>query len=206
MSYLSWNCRRLANPCVVCMLSDLVRERRPDFFFLTESIYDVDHINELNKILGYAGSFVVPCNGHNAGLAFLFKHDVSAQLLGKAHHFINVEIRLERESTYRLIGYYRHANRNHGNLSWTLLRKLVVRYTLPWCIIGDFNDLMSTLEKKGSYSSSSTSFPGFSKGYRGLWVTGSQVHWESVHLGETQRHSRLGGVAVGSSLSYRRRG
>ena len=33
--------------------------------------------------------------------------------------------------------------------SWQLLRGLKARSDLPWCVIGDFNDLLAQGEKKG---------------------------------------------------------
>ena len=33
--------------------------------------------------------------------------------------------------------------------SWELLRNLTSYSQLPWCILGDFNDLLSSFEKRG---------------------------------------------------------
>lgn len=183
MSFLSWNCRGLANPCAVHMLADLVRERWPDFVFFIKTICDLDRFNELNKLLGYASSFVVPRNGHSGGLAFLYKNDGSTYLLGKAYHFIDVEIRLEGESPYRLTGYYGHTNRNHRYFSWTLSHTLASRYTMPQCIIGDFNDLTSISDKRGRVAHPPHLFHGFHKaiedcGLQDLGFVRSPFTWE----------------------------
>ena len=46
MNYLSWNCRGLGNPHTVCALGDLIRSRKPDFLFLSETIFKTNKIEE----------------------------------------------------------------------------------------------------------------------------------------------------------------
>lgn len=50
---------------------------------------------------------------------------------------------------WRLTGYYGYANRAHRRHSWDLLRQLAGLSQLPWCILGDFNDLLSPDDKWG---------------------------------------------------------
>lgn len=47
--------------------------------------------------------------------------------------------------------------------SWNLLQELAGRLSLPWYIIGDFNDLMVMEEKKGDKSHPMFLLEGFSE-------------------------------------------
>jgi endonuclease/exonuclease/phosphatase family metal-dependent hydrolase len=50
---------------------------------------------------------------------------------------------------WRLTCYYGYPERGRRRQAWELLRELRDMSTLPWCIIGDFNDLLSQEDKQG---------------------------------------------------------
>ncbi|XP_074354615.1 uncharacterized protein LOC141693410 [Apium graveolens] len=47
--------------------------------------------------------------------------------------------------------------------AWDMLRQLVASSVLPWCIIGDFNDLMTTNKKEGGQRYPRALLNGFSE-------------------------------------------
>lgn len=106
-------------------------------------------IEEIKNILVYDGAFVIENTGHSGGLAFIYKKEGSAHLISKSAHFIDVEVKLENKSPYCVTRYYGHVNHNHWRFSWQLLRTLVTQFMLPWWVLGDFNDLLSSSEKRG---------------------------------------------------------
>lgn len=63
MNHLSWNCRRLGNSRAVRVLSDLVKDRKPDFLYLSETFVLNNTIKELSLNLGFASYFAVDCIG-----------------------------------------------------------------------------------------------------------------------------------------------
>ncbi|CAJ2643989.1 unnamed protein product [Trifolium pratense] len=50
---------------------------------------------------------------------------------------------------WRLTGFYGYPEGSRRRDSWNFLRQLSQISNLPWCIIGDFNDILSSDEKKG---------------------------------------------------------
>lgn len=54
MKILSWNCQGLGTPQTVRVLSDLVKVHRPEFLFLSETIFFSNKIEELRVMLGFA--------------------------------------------------------------------------------------------------------------------------------------------------------
>ncbi|XP_050222666.1 uncharacterized protein LOC126672755 [Mercurialis annua] len=50
---------------------------------------------------------------------------------------------------WRLTGYYGFPERDRRKDSWNMLVELSKQYSLPWCVIGDFNDLFARDEKRG---------------------------------------------------------
>ena len=51
---------------------------------------------------------------------------------------------------WRITRFYGHPDRRQRATIWNLLRILSVGSDLPWCIIGDFNDIYSINEKGGN--------------------------------------------------------
>lgn len=70
-------------------------------------------------------------------------------LIGYSVNFIDVKILLPDTSQWRLTGYYGFPERQRRQHSWNLLRDLSTKSTIPWCCVGDFNDLLAQSEKRG---------------------------------------------------------
>ncbi|GAU38527.1 hypothetical protein TSUD_148090 [Trifolium subterraneum] len=55
----------------------------------------------------------------------------------------------EQWGEWRLTCYYGYPERSRRRAAWDLLRDLGNMSSIPWCIIGDFNELLSQADKKG---------------------------------------------------------
>lgn len=64
--------------------------------------------------------------------------------------FIDVDVVSVNGPSWRFTGFYGYPNSGRRQESWDLLRTLARDNSLPWCIAGDFNDLLSNKEKRGS--------------------------------------------------------
>jgi hypothetical protein len=60
-----------------------------------------------------------------------------------------------------LTGYYGYPNGGRRRASWDFLRTLSHQSSLPWCIFGDFNDIMDASEKRGRTARSPWLINGF---------------------------------------------
>lgn len=49
------------------------------------------------------------------------------------------------------MGLYGYADRRLRQQYWALIRRLVSEAHLPWILLGDFNKLLSPLEKRGTH-------------------------------------------------------
>ena len=50
---------------------------------------------------------------------------------------------------WRLTGYYSFPERSRRKEAWDMIRNLGLRSSLPWCLMGDFNEILSIGDKKG---------------------------------------------------------
>lgn len=77
----------------------------------------------------------------------MWKNKGAVQIKGSCNHFIDFEVNNEQTGRWRYTGYYGYPQRIRRVDSWNLLRELSAASSLPWCILGDFNDISSMDEK-----------------------------------------------------------
>lgn len=85
----------------------------------------------------------------SGGLAFLWRWQSETNIISYSPNHIDVEINRENERPWRFTGMYGEPNRNFRFQTWNLLRTLVLRSQLPWCIMGDLNNIRATHEQQG---------------------------------------------------------
>ncbi|KAL8119749.1 hypothetical protein AgCh_017015 [Apium graveolens] len=104
---------------------------------------------------------------------------------------------------WRYTGFYGFPERSRRVESWNLLRNLSTVSTLPWCIIGDFNDMSSMNEKRGGNHHPRALLDGFSEtimdcGLEDLGFRGEIYTWERARGMERWVQERLDrGLATG---------
>lgn len=149
MSCISWNCRGLGNSRALGTLQELIREKRPHFIFLVETISSVLQLDEIKVLLGYDGVFAVSNVGRSGGLAFLWKSAQTVSLLSSSFWHIDVLVEVALIGEWRITGFYGRPNRNERQASWVLLKDLSRQYSYPWVCCGDFNAILTQDEKRG---------------------------------------------------------
>lgn len=152
MSLLAWNCRGLAKPPAVRFLKEINKQYRPNIIFLSETLVKRNRIERVRKILGFGACFAVDAQGHGGGLALFWKNEGGVVITGSSQNFIDFEVSNEQVGKWRYTGFYGYPERERRAASWDLIRNLTHKSALPWCIIGDFNDMISVGEKRGGRS------------------------------------------------------
>jgi exonuclease III len=144
MIVLSWNCRGLGYPSAVPSLRDRIRNHKPDIVFICETLCHANKIEEVRRIVGYEACFAVDREGRSGGLAMLWKNNNICEIQNYSRSFINVIVKAnDHNQEWRLTGFYGIPQREQRRESWNILRMLYQQSTLPWCIVGDFNDVLS---------------------------------------------------------------
>ncbi|CAH9143861.1 unnamed protein product, partial [Cuscuta epithymum] len=149
MILLSWNCWGLGHPSAVPALRDLVRRHKPDIIFLCETLCYSTRVEEVRRLIGFEACFSVDKEGKSGGLAILWRVASMVDLVNYSKNFINVLIKEDGSDPWRLTGFYGVPDRSRRRESWEILRSLASLSTLPWCIVGDFNDILTQDEKRG---------------------------------------------------------
>lgn len=160
MIILSWNCRGIGHPAAIPYLCDLNRTRRPDVIFLCETLARTNKLEEIRLSLHYECAFTVNSVGRSEGLCLLWKKAVTCDILSYSNNHIDV-IMNDESGRWRFTGYYGFPDQGRRNQSWNLLRHLASVNSLPWLIMGDFNDLLSSDDKEGGAAHPNWLFRGF---------------------------------------------
>lgn len=120
------------------------------------------------------------CHGRSGGLAILWRNSVNCSIIGYSQNFVNMEIIDNNKGVWRLIGFYGYPERARRKLSWDLIRSLATVSPVPWCILGDFNNLLGDDEKRGGATYPTGSKMALEERWMivGWWRSG----WRVIHL------------------------
>lgn len=99
--------------------------------------------------MNYEGLFTVAGPGHRSGLEILSKSKAIVSIKSYSSNHIDTEINLENVNKWRMTCFYRYAERTRRKNSWNFLIFLSHQSPLSWVVIGDFNDILRTSDKKG---------------------------------------------------------
>ncbi|XP_019149856.1 PREDICTED: uncharacterized protein LOC109146658 [Ipomoea nil] len=183
MSTVSWNCRGLGSPRTVRELLGLVSKKRPMFVFLMETKAKNDRVESVRTRMGYEGNFCVERDEDGEGLALLWRDKEVATLLGYSSNHIDVSVSLPGKPCWRLTCFYGYSQSTRRQESWDLLRHLKGQSNLPWCVIGDFNDLACQSEKRGPHIHPESLIQGFTTALedcqlQDLGMIGNRYTWD----------------------------
>jgi hypothetical protein len=93
---------------------------------------------------------------------------------------IDIEVEDLQRGKWRLTGFYGYPEGSRRRDSWNLLRQLSNASQLPWCILGDFNDILSTDEKRGRSERPNRLINGFREAVSDAGLV--DIHWEGYNF------------------------
>lgn len=183
MSLLAWNFCRLGTPRTVRFLKEITHKKKPCFIFLSETFASKDRVEFIHKALRFTGCIVVESQSHGGGLALLWKNEGACHINKVDIHYIDFEVENDQIGRWRYTGFYGCPERIRRRESWSKIRSLATSSHLPWCIIGDFNDLTHADEKRGGRDHPYYLLNGFVKTIRDcqlidLGFVGDKFMWE----------------------------
>ncbi|KAL6134326.1 hypothetical protein ACLB2K_066558 [Fragaria x ananassa] len=152
MEILAWNCRGLNNDRCIQALQTLIGQKKPSFIFLSETnVNDKEYLNRLRFPLGYRNCEAVFSVGQSGGVALFWEDGLDVRFLSKSRYHVDVEVHATDGSgiTWRLTGFYGQPLASNRHLSWDLLQALSGDSSLPWIVVGDFNEILHEDEKEG---------------------------------------------------------
>ncbi|GAU10318.1 hypothetical protein TSUD_418940, partial [Trifolium subterraneum] len=151
MKILSWNCRGLSTPSAIPNLRNIAQGHQPDILFLSETLSKAQTMERVRVSLKFNSCLSVDVEGRSGGLSVMWRDTIKCRVMNYSRNFINLVVEDKEEGEWRLTCYYGYPERGRRSQAWKLLRELRDMSDLPWCIIGDFNDLLSQEDKRGNH-------------------------------------------------------
>ena len=112
-----------------------------------------------------------------------WRNGVDLQVDTSSKNHIDAIVNKGKEDAWRVTGFYGEPITHKRFESWSLLRQLNNRTTLPWLCAGDFNELLKSSEKWGGSNRSQSQMQIFREavdecGFIDLGFVGSQFTWQ----------------------------
>jgi hypothetical protein len=92
---------------------------------------------------------VAESDGRSGGLVLLWNNDINVTSKEVEQNFIDIRINEHGEAGWRFTGFYGEPSSDRKHLSWDYIRSLHAEFDLPWIMVGDFNEILYSNEKKG---------------------------------------------------------
>lgn len=148
MTIISWNCRGLVAATTSRELQDLMKGQKLAIFFLMETRAQQERVVRVKRKLKFNNMFCVPANGISGGLCLFWNKEFEVQILDSCNNFIHTCVKEKKYANIMEITFvYGNPLFRHRRYLWGKLLSLKPRHNVPWCCLGDFNEMLSITEK-----------------------------------------------------------
>jgi hypothetical protein len=197
MKILSWNYRGFARAAAVRILRAMCRLHKPDVIFLCETKVKMFDVQNPLALLGFPLQFQVPSSGSKGGLVVACKFGFEAEQVALSNHRISLLVHSDPPSSSWLVtcAHAPSAWNDRGNF-WFDVENIGQRFRGPWLLIGNFNAIISSAEKKGGRNFGSPSHNVFvdfvhCNGLTDLGYSGNPFTWNNKRKGRHNIKERL---------------
>ncbi|CAM8980230.1 unnamed protein product [Rhodiola kirilowii] len=202
MKALVWNCRGIGSPHAVRALKEVIRSSCPLVVGLIETKCGSRRCEIVRISLGFDCCFVVPARGRSGGLALFWNNSTNVEVV--SYSGFHIDFLLRHAVTVHITVFYGSPKASLRLKSWELIRKLRRLIRVPWCVIGDFNEISSFSDSTSSNLARRPYIQQFRQvlsdcGLMDLGFKGSKFTYSNKRQGGDEVQCRLD-RAVGDSL------
>lgn len=183
MSIMSWNCQGLGRPqgLTIQRLREMREKHFPEILFLMETKKPRDILVDIKVWLGYDRVYTVSPVGYSGGLALFCKKNIKIDVKFADKNLLDCLVQYG-DSTFFLSCIYGIPGSEGRNIVWERVTRFGVNRKEPWCLIGDFNEILCNEEKTGGPRRSAASFMPFADmlkicGMEELISKGDKLTW-----------------------------
>jgi hypothetical protein len=155
-SVLAWNVRGFANMKSWNHMHDVVSKYKPNVIFLFETHTLFSSAEQFWNREGYEKIEIQEAHGYSGGIWAIQRRDsgFSFTVVDKMHQCVNFVI-TKGNDKWLCSGVYASPIFTVRAALWNHLDKLAKDVSLPWLVIGDFNDILLPIEQRGGVFSTS---------------------------------------------------
>ena len=151
MNIICWNCRGALNPRFKPTLNNLISKHNPPMVIITETRIGGNRAKDITDTLPFDGAIHTDTIGYAGGLWLLWKsEEVEVTMLAKTEQEIHVIIKVRSSDlSWVLTCIYASPRLVERKLLWGNLSNVASLHSLPWVMLGDFNEILSSDDKSG---------------------------------------------------------
>jgi hypothetical protein len=150
MKILVWNCRGAGNANFLRSIRDLIVTYRPVVVVLVETRLAGANAQRVISEIHFGESHVVDSNGRSGGIWLLWKSDlVETTILASNSQKVDVLFSCNDHADWLCSAVYASPNPRNREFLWSALSQTCEAHSLPWLVLGDFNEVVSQAEKHG---------------------------------------------------------
>lgn len=141
MNILAWKIREAANADFRRAFHDLLQKFSPDIVILTETCLSGLRAQGILSSLGFENYIKIDAMGFSSGIWLLWHpHIVTIEPLTSSFQELHCKVKVNN-SFFILSAIYARPNFNIRKNLWKSLSFAFKDFSLPWLIMGDFNDI-----------------------------------------------------------------
>lgn len=146
-----WNCRGIGHPAAVRCLKEYISNHRPNFVFLSKiKCNSVYLVKGLVSRLNFTAFEFVPALGNAGGLLLAWDESLDLKVVLSTNHLINCMVsRQEHPDPWQMSLVYGPACPQSRPDFLELLHEVGRSFQGDWVIMGDFNMLLTSEDKRG---------------------------------------------------------
>ncbi|XP_028124558.1 uncharacterized protein LOC114321581 [Camellia sinensis] len=149
MDMLIWNCRGAGNQRLKRTMRKLVQIHKPDILILMKTKVEFKSMGMLFNCIGFTASAHVDPTGRSGGIWMLRNPNVvTVRVVEASSQLITATISRQDFPDWLLSAVYASPNHCKWDEFWEHLEVLSRNMTELWLVVGDFNDLSTTQEKR----------------------------------------------------------
>lgn len=135
------------SPLELCCL---VRKKQPTIVFLIETKVNEKSLEHIKLKLGSKNGIAVNSIGAREGLTLLWDENSELEIANYSSYHIHIKVMQQGSNLcWYLTGFYGNPDTCKRQDSGKLLTKIGQYVEAPWCVLGDFNEIICQDEKCG---------------------------------------------------------
>jgi ribonuclease HI len=151
MNIIMWNCRGALNPNFRRSISELINCHSPSMLIVTETRVGGARAKEITDTLPFYGAIHADTIGYAGGIWLLWNSElVDVSVLAATEQEIHAVVKvLSSNFSWLLSSIYASPRFLERKLLWNNLSQVATLHNLPWLLVGDFNEVLSSDDKFG---------------------------------------------------------
>ena len=152
MNILVWNCRGAMKPSFCSTIRDLTNFHSPSIVVVTETRISSSRAGDIIRTLPYDGIHTTDPIGYVRRIWLLRRTDmVDLNVLAATKQEVHAIVKVLNSPTpWLLSSIYGSPRFEERQVLWDNLCLVSLLHKLPWSIVGDINDVLNGLKKKGA--------------------------------------------------------